>query len=139
MDSEVPTLLVRVTNIGRRPIQVLNLVKRGKTQTWSSPLRLPDMTVRGIDPISQLEEIHEKMLAHNIAIKLNEGETLDLSFTLEDRSRFFWVQDDPPTEAQELFIEDVAGNRHPIKGSKQNLRVLLDFPSQNASQETPTK
>lgn len=122
-ELDTPVLKIQIANLGRRPVVILNLVKRaGKLKWWRSIKRheLPDQ-----DIAKQIEEIHRQSLAQMISIKLNEGEILELAFLPDDCPEFIATHEDPIVEAASLEIEDASGRLYPVKDSQKNLATLL--------------
>lgn len=124
-EPQTPVMHIRIANVGRRPVLVLNLVKRaGKTKWWRS-IQQPNLGGEVISTVEQIQELKEKWLAHHVAVKLGEGEILELSFQPEDCHEFIGTHEDPPVQATSLQIEDVSGRLYSVRDSTKNLAVLI--------------
>lgn len=124
-ESPTPAMFVRITNVGRRPVMILNLVKCAGKEKWWRALQAPQ--VEGELTNERFQEFQSKLLAHHAAVKLAEGETLELVFRPNDNdcAEFIFTHGEEPAEAQELYVEDVSGNAYVIKGSQEGLSTLL--------------
>ena len=122
----VPIMHVRIANVGRRPIFILNLVMRAGRANWSQPLQRPDVeeSVR-TDPSKYMQEIRRKSVAHVAAIKLIEGEIYELLFRPEDCPDFINTHEDPLIYAQRLLVEDVTGTCYAVMKSEKHLKQLF--------------
>ncbi len=125
-ELRTPVMHIRIANIGRRPILVLNLVKCAGTSKWWRSIQQPELDGTVINTIEQSQEIRKKWLAHRVAVKLGEGEILELSFHPEDGDEFIGTHEDSPIQATRLEIEDVSGRRYPVKDSEKNIPILLE-------------
>lgn len=123
-ESDTPILKIQIANLGRRPVVLLNLVKRaGKLKWWRSIKRHEPSDQDTFE--KQIEEIHRHSLAQMISIKLSEGEILELAFLPDDCPEFIATHEDPIVEATSLEIEDASGRFYPVKDSQKNLATLL--------------
>lgn len=122
----VPVMRIRVANVGRRPIYILNLVMRAGRSSWSQPLQLPAIegSVRA-DPVKYIEEVWRRSVAHVAALKLIEGEIYELLFRPEDCPDFINTHEDPVIEAQRLLVEDVTGTCYAVTKSEKHLKQLF--------------
>lgn len=119
-----PMMHVRIVNLGRRPVLVLDLVMKNGRLTWRRSLKEPDFGKKVIGVSDVVEMFHNKSAAHEVAVKLNEGEAFELVFREEDKYDFILTSVDPIVFAEQLFIEDVSGARSPVESSKGHLRVM---------------
>lgn len=125
-DPDTPLMHVRIANIGRRPVVILNLVKWAKGAKWWRPINSPTLDSPIITTLEQLDEYKRKSLAHLLATKLAEGEVLEMEFRPDDCHEFLALHEDPPLEATSLQIEDVAGRVYPVKGSEEHIQIMLN-------------
>lgn len=124
-EPETPLMHIRIANIGRRSVLVLNLVKRAGKSRWWRPIQQPDFEGEVICMVEKIQELKKKSLAHHVAVKLGEGEILELVFSPENCSEFIATYEDPPVVATHLEIEDVSGRVYSVKDSEKNLVALL--------------
>lgn len=125
-DSSVPMLRIRIVNLGRRPIALLELGLRGKTQLWSTSLKEPEFPDQQLSPgeIGTIFDRHS--LAQNSVVRLPEGDILDLVFWPEDCPFFIFTHSGPIVEAERIYVEDCAGARYRVKNDTKSLRQLFD-------------
>lgn len=123
-------LKVFISNIGRRPIAVKDLVRvSGKTK-WARTLSKPKLPT---DEDGMLETIptSRDYLAHTVAVALSEGQVFEYLFLFDDYHEYITQLDGTFFEADSLEVSDVAGKKYPVKYSKENLKSLYDFSKQN--------
>jgi hypothetical protein len=71
---ETPVLHVRITNKGRRPILILNLVMRTQRAKWSRYLNQPIMEMPNVrDGQTLIQEIERRHVAQAVAVELAEA------------------------------------------------------------------
>lgn len=122
----VPVMHVRVANVGRRPIYILNLVMTTGRSRWWQPLQqLPIEGSARADPVKLIEEIRRRSVAHVAALKLVEGDMYERLFRPEDCPDFINTHEDPVIEAQRLLVEDVTGICYAVKKSEKHLKQLF--------------
>lgn len=125
-DSEMPCLRIRIANLGRRPILLLNLRMKNANGHWSRTLKKPVATSK--DPVS-IDEVfgllEEHVLAQNSAIRLAEGDVLDLPFWPDDTPDFIDSHADEPQTATALYVEDGAGRLHRVRRDIRALTTLF--------------
>jgi len=123
--SPTPAMFIRITNLGRRPVMILNLVKHAGKEKWWRTLQTPQLD--GELTQERLQEFQSKLLAHRVAVKLAEGETLELVFrpTDEDCAEFIFTHGAEALQAEELYVEDVSGKTYAVAGSQKGLATLL--------------
>ena len=124
-EPQTPVMRIRIANIGRRPVLVLNLIKKAGKAKWWRSIQQPDLGGKVISTVEQIRELKEKWLAHHVAVKLGEGEILELSFQPEDCHEFIGTHEDPPVQATSLQVEDVSGRLYSVRDSTKNLAVLM--------------
>jgi hypothetical protein len=123
-EEEIPQMRVYISNSGRRSIHILNLVKiSGKSKWWRS-INSPEVEGGLITSIEQIEEIKEKWLAHNVSVKLGEGEIIELSFKPSDSHEFWSLHEESPMLATKLYIEDVLKRKYPVRGASKCIDTL---------------
>jgi hypothetical protein len=125
-DAQTPALRIRVANLGRRPAVLLNLVSRSGGMCWSQ--RLTNPNTGKASPLSVEETVRlidKHSLAQNSAVRLLEGDVLDLVFWPDDCTDFMHWETEPARTAEKLFIEDCTGKRHRVKGDAKNLAVFF--------------
>lgn len=125
-DGSVPMLRIRIVNLGRRPIALLNLALRGKGQRWSLFLKEPEFPDQQLtlDEVVKLFDRHS--LAQNSAIRLPEGDILDLAFWPDDCPKFVFTHFEPMAEAERMYVEDCAGARYRVRNDTASLRKLFE-------------
>jgi hypothetical protein len=125
-DSQTPALRIRAANHGRRPAVLTSLVSRAGRLTWWQPLTEPKSPIPPPQTISEaIEAADEHFLAQNSAVRLTEGEVLDLLFWPDDAYRFVHLATDPAVTANRLYIEDSAGKTYRVRNDAKNLDVLF--------------
>ena len=117
-----PFLHVYVVNEGRRPVVMLNLLKRHGASKWWAPIKQPNLSEDIFEAIKQLK----KSPAQDVAVRLAEGEILEIVFDPDDCPEFIADHEDPPVEATELQIQDVTGKIYPVKNSASGLKTLFE-------------
>ena len=65
-EPQTPIMHIRVANIGRRPVMVLNLVKRSGRSKWWRGIQQPGLDGEVISTVEQLERLKQKSLAHHV-------------------------------------------------------------------------
>lgn len=125
-DDLVPMLRVRIVNLGRRPIALLNLALWGQGQRWSHFLKEPELPDQQL-PHREITRFFDRYaLAQNSAIRLPEGDILDLTFWPDDCPTFIFTHHDPMAEAERIYVEDCAGTRYRVKNDTDGLRKLFE-------------
>ncbi|HEY0682994.1 MAG TPA: hypothetical protein VGD45_11740 [Steroidobacter sp.] len=125
-DTHVPVMHIRVANVGRRPIYILNLVMRAGRSRWSQPLQQLAVEVSArADPVKYIEEVRRRSVAHVAALKLIEGDIYERIFRPEDCPDFINTHEDPMIKAQRLLVEDVTGICYPVTKSEKHLKQLF--------------
>lgn len=124
-EPQTPVMHIRIANVGRRAVLVLNLVKSAGKSKWWRSIQQPDFGRKVISTAEQIQELKEKWLAHHVAVKLGEGEILELSFQPEDCHEFIGTHKAPPIWATSLQIEDVSGRLYSVRDSAKNLAILV--------------
>jgi hypothetical protein len=123
-EPETPVMHVFIANTGRRPVVILNFVKRAGRRKWWRTIQRPMLDVDVINSIEQIQELKKKSLAQHAAIKLGEGEIFELTFHSDNLQEFIATHDDDPIEATNIQIEDVTGKLYSVKDAKKNLVSL---------------
>jgi hypothetical protein len=124
-DSSTPRLLLRVANLGRRPVVLLRLGLFGEGQRWYLNLKEPKM--RGEVTVDKtIEALDRHTLAQNSAVRLPEGENFDIGFWPSESDKFIFTRADPIVIAQRIYVEDCAGRRYRVKNDVRCIHQLLD-------------
>lgn len=127
VDALTPCCCVRIANLGRRPAVLLNLVMQNSSGQWMRALKAPagvSTILLKVDEALRLLDNHA--LAQNSAVRLLEGDVLDLVFWTEDAQFTFidWHQDSASV-ATSLYIEDVAGKRIRVRNDARCLNEMV--------------
>lgn len=125
-------MYLRIANHGRRPAVLLDLVMvEGRTRwsrrRWSTKLtepKMPGKRVRSIDEAVRAHESH--YLAQNSAVRLAEGEVLDLRFWPNDFTRFIQTNFEPIATANRLYVTDFSGRKIRVTGDQSCLEKLYE-------------
>lgn len=124
---EVPVLHVFAMNDGRRPVSLLNLVKRNGKQLWWSGLQEPELSDRSLtDAHAFIEELQRNSVAHLSSIRLEEGEIFEKVLKTKDCPSFISLHGEKPQEASHLYVEDVRGKLYAVRDAKKHLKKLFD-------------
>lgn len=137
-DTGMPIMYVRIVNVGRRPVSMLNLVKVSPDATWSRSLWRAESggKPKVVDVETAVDYMQRRSVAHSAAITLGEGAVYELMFRPDDVDEFIDDHEYEVRVAISLLIEDVTGKRYPVKNSVKNLQQLLDWsPRERQSRE----
>ena len=125
-ESEMPCMRIRIANLGRRPILLLNLRMKNANGHWSRTLKAPMTSSAEPLPVDDaFRLLDQHVLAQNSAVKLAEGDVLDLPFWPDDATDFVDIHSDEPKAAIALYIEDGAGRCHRVKRDTRSLTTLF--------------
>lgn len=120
-DFTHPTMIVRLVNLGRRPIVLVDFEAKSNTRSWT--WRISDSD--GFEQKADLPLEH-RHLAQHAAVRLAEGEVAEVIFQRSDATAFIWHHEEPVEYATRLFVVGCSGHRYQVKGSDKTLKTLLD-------------
>lgn len=125
-DDFYPVLRIRVANLGRRPIVLVQLGFQGKSGRWFEPINQDSPTKGPDEPWALfLERIATLELAQTSAVRLNEADVVDVVLRPEDGSRLILTAIDPIEEARRVFFMDAAGRRYRVRNDAVCIEQLL--------------
>lgn len=126
-DSVIPSMRIRIANLGRRPAVLLMLELRGNRRTWYRPLKDPDLPSTSNDNFHKvIEALEEHALAQNSALRLLEGDVVDLMFWPDDCPDFILTVDGSCATADKIYVQDCRGRRSRVLGDQKALRVMFE-------------
>jgi hypothetical protein len=122
---KIPNMYLRIANVGRRPVLMLNLVKRSGRTTWRQTLTDPVEHEPDGSPFLHPDELQRRSVAHRAALRLGEGEVFELIFRPEDCPSLVLTNEGSFAKASQLFVEEVAGTLHCVRDAGRNLPQLF--------------
>lgn len=116
-----PTMIVRLVNLGRRPIVLVDFEAKSNTRSWTWRISGSG----GFEQEAGLSHEH-RHLAQHAAIRLAEGDVAEVIFARSDATSFIWHHEEPVEYATRLFVVGCSGHRYEVKGSGKALKTLLN-------------
>lgn len=125
LDNPPPCFYLKIVNIGRRPIVLTSIEKRGRNGRWSNPLAEPKLE-KPIDAVLKERKLRDVFSTKNTSKVLQEAEFFEISYDVEDFPfEVFSFDDGEITEATDFFILDILGKKYPVKNAKKNIAAML--------------
>lgn len=129
LDNPPPCFYLKIVNIGRRPIVLTSIEKRGRNGGWSNSLAEPELG-KPIDEVLKESKLKDVFSTKNTSKVLQEAEFFEVSYDIEDfLFEVFSFDDDKLIEATDFFIMDILGKKYPVKNAKQNIAAMLAHKS----------
>lgn len=113
-------LRIRIANGGRRPVALMFLVRKSGKHLWWQTLQKAEPTATSAADL--VRELERNQLAHVGSVRLSEGDAFEMVFGPDDDDEFVALHWNDVTYAESLLVEDVMGNRYPVRGSARHLK-----------------
>ena len=125
LNNPPPCFYLKIVNIGRRPIVLTSIEKRGKNGRWSNPLAEPELE-KPINAALKENNLKDIFSTKNTSKVLQEAEFFEISYDIDNfRFEVFSFNDDELVEAENFLIMDILGKKYPVKNAKKNIAAML--------------
>jgi hypothetical protein len=130
-------MTIRIANLGRRPVVILWIELRSEgRRKWYLPVTEPDFAdVNNENIVEVLEVLEKHTLAQNSALRLLEGDVVDLIYWPKDCTRFMYSADDSYTYATKVYVKDCTGKLSRVRDDAKSLSVIFNAWSTQHSPE----